>query len=273
MAHALKGLRILVPETRELDLFVGMLEAEGAVALRCPLVRILDLEDTAEAEAWIAQLVAGAFQDVIWLTGEGLRRLLSVAERTGRRDAFLGALKSVRSITRGPKPVRALREIGLTPGLAATVPTSEGVLDALAGEDIRGRAIGVQLYPGDGGNRLLESLRERGAHVFPVTPYRYASAADTAEVASAIRGLAEIDMIAFTSSPQVDRLVEVARETGLDASLRAAFARVRIAAIGPVVEETLHRHGAAKILRPESMFHLKPFVRAIEADWNADKKL
>jgi uroporphyrinogen-III synthase len=269
MAQALKGLKILVPETRELDLFVAMLEAEGAAAFRCPLVRILDLEDTAEAEAWIAQLVAGTFKDVIWLTGEGLRRLLTIAEHTGRRDAFLDALKSVRSITRGPKPVRALREVGLASGLAATVPTSEGVIDALAGEDISGRAIAVQLYPGDGGNPLLEVLRERGAQVFPVTPYRYASAADTAQVADAIRGLAGIDMIAFTSSPQVDRLVEVARETGLEASLREAFARVRIAAIGPVVEETLHRHGAANILRPESMFHLKPFVRAIAADWNA----
>ena len=269
MAQALKGLKVLVPETRELDLFVAMLEAEGATALRCPLVRILDLEDTSEAETWIAEVIAGAFKDIIWLTGEGLRRLLSIADRGGRRDAFLEALKAVRSITRGPKPVRALREIGLAPGLAATVPTSEGVIAALAGEDIRGRALGVQLYPGDGTNRLLADLRARGARLFPVTPYRYASAADTAEVKDAIRGLAGIDMIAFTSSSQVDRLAEVARETGLEASLRDAFARVRIAAIGPVVEETLHRHGVTRILRPESAFHLKPFVRAIVADWNA----
>ena len=271
MAGALEGLRILVPETRELDLFVGMLEKEGAVALRCPLVRILDLTDTAEAETWITRLIAGEFKDVIWLTGEGLRRLLPIAERTGRRSAFVDALGKVRSIARGPKPVRALRELGLVPGLQAAVPTSQGVIDALADEDISKRAIGVQLYPGDGGKFLLDSLANRGAIVFPVTPYRYASAADATQVADAIRALTggKIDMIAFTSSPQVERLFEVAGETGLEQALHEAFARVRVAAIGPVVEDTLQRYGAVTVLRPESAFHLKPFVRAIAADWQA----
>ena len=65
-------------------------------------------------------------------------------------------------ITRGPKPARVLRELGLQPGLAAATPTSRGVLDALAGEDIGGRGIGVQLYPGAPGS-LLAALHDRGA--------------------------------------------------------------------------------------------------------------
>ena len=55
---ALAGLKILVPESRELDLFAAMLEAEGAVALRCPLVQILDLEDSSEADTWIDRCIA-----------------------------------------------------------------------------------------------------------------------------------------------------------------------------------------------------------------------
>lgn len=271
MKGALDGLTILVPEARELDLFVAMLEAEGAEALRCPLVQILDLDDTADAEAWIEQLVAGTFEKVIWLTGEGLRRLLVIAERSGRRPAFVDALGRVSTVTRGPKPARALRELGLTPNLAALVPTSQGVLDVLADEDIGGMRIGVQLYPGGGGTPLLTTLRERGAAVFPVTPYRYASQAESAQVADAIRALAvgRIGMIAFTSSPQIERLVEVARETGLETQLAAAFRSVRIAAIGPVVEETLRRYGITDVLRPDTSFHLKPLVRAIAAGWGA----
>src|SRR5579862_1137141 len=84
MAGPLQDLRILVPETRELDLFAKMLEAEGAGVLRCPLVRILDLEDVTEVQAWIEMLIADRFQDVIWLTGEGIRRILAVAERNGQ---------------------------------------------------------------------------------------------------------------------------------------------------------------------------------------------
>jgi uroporphyrinogen-III synthase len=271
MTGVLDGLTILVPESRELDRFCAMLEAEGAAALRCPLVRILDLDDSAEAEAWIERLIAGTFEDVVWLTGEGLRRLLAIAERAGRRTPFVEALSRVRAITRGPKPARALRDLGLSPGLAATAPTSQGLLDALAGEDLAGRSIGVQLYPGEGGLPLLASLRSRGAAAFPVTPYRYASQTQAAEVADAIHALAagRIGMIAFTSSPQVERLIEVAREAGLEPQLREAFSRVHMAAIGPVVEETLHRHGVANILRPDSNFHLKPLVRAIAAAWSA----
>jgi uroporphyrinogen-III synthase len=271
MAGALNGLTILVPESRELDFFAELLEAESASALRCPLVQILDLDDTTDCAVWIERLIAGSFQDVIWFTGEGLRRLLSIAERGGCRAPFVAALGGVRTITRGPKPVRALRELGLAPNLAAPTPTSRGVLDALANEDIGGRAIGVQLYPGEGGLALLAQLRERGAKVFPVTPYRYTSQAETDQVTEAIRMLIDgrIGMIAFTSSPQVERLVEVAREAGLEMELREAFRRIRIAAIGPVVEETLRSHGVTEILRPESNFHLKPLVRAIAAAWSA----
>jgi uroporphyrinogen-III synthase len=163
-----------------------------------------------------------------------------------------------------------LRELGLEPGLMAPTPTSQGVLDALASEDIKGRQIGVQLYPGEGGLPLLASLRERGAMVSPVTPYRYASLSESAQVVDAIRGLVEgrIGMIAFTSTPQVERLVEVAREAGLLQQLTGALTRVRIAAVGPVVEEALRRHGVTDILRPETSFHLKPFVRAIAAAWS-----
>lgn len=262
---ALVGKTVLVPESRELDLFARMLEAEGAAVLRCPLVQICDLNDTSEAQSWTAKLIAGEFQDVIWLTGEGLRRLLSMAETHGTRDALIAALRNVRSIVRGSKPARVLRELGIAPGLAATAPTSQGVIDVLARENLSNRRIGVQLYPGDGSLPLIAQLHELGALVVPITPYRYASQTETEKVADTIRMAAagRIDVIAFTSSPQVERLFDVADKTGLRATLCDGLDRCRIAAIGPVVEETLQRHGITKILRPETNFHLKPLVRAI----------
>lgn len=264
---SLDGMRILVPETRELDLFAKMLEAEGATALRCPLVRILDLEYTRDAELWIRRLIADEFQDVIWLTGEGLRRLLRIAEKRNLKRDFIEAVSRARSITRGPKPARALREIGLASQIAATEPTSQGVLSALAGESIDGRMIGLQLYPNDHAHLLLDALRVRGAIVNPVTPYRYAPESDIATVTRMIGELCagQIDMIAFTSSPQVDRLVQVAREAGLEKELNASFSRVPVAAIGPVVEAKLREVGVAQVVRPESIFHLKPLIRAIAA--------
>jgi uroporphyrinogen-III synthase len=267
--NRLSGLNILVPETREMNLFVSMLEAEGAAVRRCPLVRILDVDDTRPVEAWLDRLATGYFQDVVWLTGEGVRRLVSIAEAGGRKEQLVDGLASVRSITRGPKPVQALREIGLKPGLQAAEPTSQGVLAALAGESLSGRSMAVQLYPGEKAYWLPRELRARGAVVHEVTPYRYASRAEKGQVVEAIRMLAEgtVGMIAFTSSPQVDRLVEVAAETGMEAELRRGLQQVPVAAIGPIVEEKLNEHGITATVVPETTYHLKPLVHAIARAW------
>jgi uroporphyrinogen-III synthase len=263
----LQGLSILVPESRELDMFAAMLEAEGATAVRCPLVQIRDLQDMAAAEAWIEQAIAGVFQDIIWLTGEGLRRLLPIAQQMQRQEAFIAALGRARNITRGPKPASALRALGVAPGMAARTPTSQGVLDSLAEEDLQGRSIGLQMYPGDGAMPLLAKLTARGARTWPVTPYCYASETETGAVATIIRRLADgaIGLVVFTATPQVERLLQVAKESHLDAELAAGLARTPIAAIGPVVEDTLRLHGLTATLRPKSSFHLKPLVRAITA--------
>lgn len=263
----LSGLKILVPESRELDLFATMLEAEGAVTVRCPLVRILDLDNTADVEAWIEMLVGGTLQDMIWLTGEGVRRLVPIAAGMGQEPAFTDALRRVRNIARGPKPIRALRELGLTTGLSVPTPTSQGVADALLREDIAGHAMGVQLYPDSGELPLLDQLRNRGARLFPVTPYRYASDAQAEQVVATIRALSEgkIGLVAFTATLQIERLFRVARDKGLQETLREGLARTAIAAVGPLVEETLRSFGLSSTIRPRESFHLKPLVRAIIA--------
>jgi len=263
MMAALDGLTILIPESRELDLFAGMLEAEGARVWRCPLVRIADLEDASDARAWIARVIARPFDFTVLLTGEGLRRLLAISGTS--REALIAALAKTRLVTRGPKPVRALREIGLAPGLTATVPTSQGVGEVLEQQQLTGRSIGVQLYPGDGARPLVEALSRRGAKVFPVTPYRYASQTESNQVADVIRALAagEIGMVAFTSSSQIERLYAVAAEFGLERQLSDGLARTEIAAVGPVMEKALAAHGLESRIHPDTSFHLRPLVRAI----------
>ena len=264
---ALNTLSILVPESRELDLFAGMLEAQGAKALRCPLVQIVELDDDREAQAWIGRMLARPFDDTILLTGDGLRKLLALSG--ARQDGFVAALQQSRIVTRGPKPARALREIGLNRFLAAAAPTSQGVLETLTAEDLTGRRIGLQLYPGEGALFLVKALKERGALVDTVTPYRYATEAESATVAAMIQQLAAgaIQMIAFTSTPQLQRLFTVAEEYQLENELRHGLSRAAIAAIGPVMEEALAKHGLKATISPQSSFHLKPMVKAICEAW------
>ncbi|MDE1931686.1 MAG: uroporphyrinogen-III synthase, partial [Alphaproteobacteria bacterium] len=263
MTGPLSGKRIAVPESRELDLFARMLEEQGAETLRCPLVAIRDLDDPAPAEAWLKRLIAGKFDDLILLTGEGLRRLIGIARRAGIEADTIAALGKLRTITRGPKPVRALREIGLKAGLSAAEPTTAGIIAALAHENLKGRGVGVQLYPGNPNAPLLDFLAQAGAKADPVLPYAYASDAESDQVAALIGAMADgtLDAIAFTGSMQLERLAEVARARGMDAHLRDGLARTKIAAIGPVVSAAVEKIGGRVAITPAGgSFHLKPLV-------------
>lgn len=70
-------------------------------------------------------------------------------------------------------------------------------------------------------------------------------------------------MVAFTASLQIERLVWVAKETGLDAELKLGLGRTPIASVGPIVQDALQRYGYSAAVQPEGSFHLKPLVRAI----------
>jgi uroporphyrinogen-III synthase len=263
--RSLEGRTIALPESRELDRLAELVAEEGGQALRCPLIAIHDAPDPRPSEAWLRALVAGEFDDIIFLTGEGLRRLLATAERLQIRDAVVAALGRARKVTRGPKPARALHEVGLGPDLAAPVPTSAGVIDALAALDLRGRRVGLQLYGEEPNRPLVEALERAGATVRTVAPYVYASASDGAAVLALVDALdaGRVDAIAFTSASQVDRLFGVAVEANAEARLREALARARVAAIGPIVDEALARRGVRIDVVPEKGFVMRRLVNAL----------
>jgi len=264
--HPLAGRRIALVEHRELDRLGRMLEEQGAETLRCPLLAIADAPDQAMVRAWIERAIAAPFDDLVLMTGEGLRRLLGAAARTGIEAPFREALARMRTITRGPKPAQALREIGLSPRLRAATPTTDGIIAALTGEDLSGRRIGVQLPPASP-SRLVDFLREAGALPDPVEPYVYLPAADPREIAALVEAMSrsEVDAIAFTSAPQVARLFAAAAAEGSEARLAAALRATPIAAIGPLVATELARHGLEPAIMPQGTYFMKPLVSAITA--------
>lgn len=267
MSGALAGRRIVVPETREIELLAGMLERHGAAIVRCPLVAIRDVADPAPVLAWIERFAAAPPDDVILYTGEGLQRLHALAAASGHADGFVAALGSARKITRGPKPARRLRELGLKPDLAVEPPTTAGIIAALSGEALAGRRVALQLYPDSAHGELLGFLAEAGAVTDPVVPYAYASAAEERRVAAIIAEMAEgrIDLIAFTSSPQLRRLQQVARANRLEPALAQGLAATRLAAVGPVVAGAIEAAGLSVAVAPAGNFHLRPLVNAIVA--------
>jgi uroporphyrinogen-III synthase len=265
MPLPLAGRTVALAEGRQLEELAQLLAKEGAAPLRCPLVSILDAPDDGPLLAWLERLQAGAFDLVILFTGEGVRRLLSCAERHGRRDDSVAALANARTLTRGPKPGKALKEIGLTPTLVAQAPTTEGVIGTLRTLDLAGKTVGVQLYS-ESNPPLMQFLQSAGAHVETVQPYIYAPDTDSDHVVALIESMASggVDAIVFTSSPQLERLFEVAGERKLDELLRSGLAKTRVASVGPLVSDNLRERGVRVDISPEQGFVMKNLVQLMK---------
>jgi uroporphyrinogen-III synthase len=268
MANRLDGYRILILETREEAQFSRLLEEQGADVLQCPMFTIYDAPDPLPVEAWIKRFIERPCDDLVLMTGEGLRRLTKAARRSGIEPDFIAALGKARKFARGPKPGRALREIGLKPQLTTERPTSEGVAEMLARVDLRGHRVGLQLYPDKDHSTLTSAISAQGAEIDPVLPYVYDAQAADANIVTAIDEMAQgrIDAIALTSSGQVRRLIEVAQAHQREAQLRDGLKRTPIASVGPVVSDELKSQGLPTDIAPaEGAYFMKPLISAMAA--------
>ena len=266
MAERLSGYRILILETREEAQFSKLLTEQGADVLQCPMFTINDPPDPAAVEAWIRGAIAQPFDDLVLMTGEGLRRLMKAARRMALDQDFVAALGKARKFARGPKPGRALREIGLEPQITTEKPTSEGVIEMLSRVDLAGHRVGVQLYPDKDHGALLEAIAARDATAVPVTPYVYDARAADNHIVTAIEAMAagRIDAIALTNLGQIRRLIGVARGHGLEARLREGLTKTPIASVGPAVSDELKSHGLhADIYPANDAFFMKPLISAM----------
>lgn len=268
MAGRLDGHRILILETREEAQFARLLQEQGADVLRCPMFVIHDAPDPAPVEAWIRQCIRAPFDDLVLTTGEGLRRLVALARRLGIDADFIAALGKARAFARGPKPVRALREIGLEVFAITDVPTSEGLAELLARSDLKGRRVGLQLYPDKDHGELVAAIAALGATVETVLPYVYDPQAADANIIAAIDEMVRgrVDAIALTSSGQVRRLFEAAQANGAEERLRIGLAQTPIASVGPVVSDELKARGLRTDIAPaDGAFFMKPLISALAA--------
>jgi uroporphyrinogen-III synthase len=264
------GRTIALPESRQLDVLAALFERRGAAIRRCPLVSIHDAPDQAPIIAWIRGFIADAtMTDLIILTGEGITRLIQAAKRTGLVDAFLQKLSTTRLIVRGPKPGRALKTWGLQPSIQAVEPTSAGIITTLSTLPALSPRIGVVLYGTEENAPLQAAITALGATPVPVAPYIYASESETGAVLALIEELAQgqIDALAFTSQPQYKRLASVAKAHGCEQQLERGLARVRIAAIGPIMANYLIEHGVKVDVVPDGRFFMKPLVDALADHW------
>jgi uroporphyrinogen decarboxylase len=247
------GMRVAAFESRMAAETATLIERFGGRALVAPAMREVPLEDNHAALDFAQKLLAGDVEAVIFLTGVGVRELFRVIETRYPRAALLDAFSTVLTVARGPKPVAAMRELGLEPGLTIPEPnTWREILAALgARAPLANMRIAVQEY-GVSNRDLLAGLEARGASVIAVPIYRWTLPSDLAPLRAALKSIAAglADVILFTSSNQVTNVMQVAEADGFGPELKRALASAVVASIGPVCSQELRAHGLPPDLEP-----------------------
>jgi uroporphyrinogen-III synthase len=250
------GLRVLTLESRRAVEMGKLISNYGGDPIIAPSMREVPLESNKEALAFASVLFQGRFDVVIFLTGVGARALTRVVETAYSREQFVEALKKVQVIARGPKPLAALKELGVT--VALSVPEPNTWRDLLRSLDemkdslpLAGRRVAVQEY-GASNLELLQGLESRGAQVTRVPVYQWALPEDTGPLRKAVENLAQgqIDVVLFTTSIQAVHLMQMAADMKLTDAVRQSAATMAIGSIGPVTSEELRAQGLPPDFEP-----------------------
>ncbi len=247
------GLTVAAFENRMGAEMTGLIERFGGRPLVAPALREVPLEDNREALQFGERLLAGQVDMLILLTGVGLETLVGVLKTRHPLKSVKEALGRVTLVARGPKPVAALKALGLTPQLTVPEPnTWRDLLQALDEHSpVLGLRVALQEY-GATNTQLLEELRERGATLSRVPVYRWALPENLEPLRDALGNIltGQVDVMLITNAVQVDHVIQMLTKDGRVEPFKAAVKRMVVASVGPTASERLRSHGLPVDLEP-----------------------
>jgi len=244
------GMNVLSLESRRSAGIAELIRKQGGEPVLAPSMREAPLERNEAAFQFAERLFAGEFDMMILLTGVGTRLLHRALSTRYPPERFPEALRRITVVARGPKPAAVLRELDVPVSVAVPEPNTWRELLA-AVRDRPERRIAVQEY-GRPNAELLAALRQRGAEVTSVSVYQWDLPEDTEPLRSAARRLAagELHVALFTTSIQIEHLLRIAAEAGLEAAVLSALRNMVVASIGPTTSEALREAGVHPDLEP-----------------------
>jgi uroporphyrinogen-III synthase len=253
-ASGFGGRTVLSFESRRSTEIATLIENFGGRAMVAPATREVPATGGTDVARFAGALLEEKLDLVIFLTGVGTRALARAIEPFCSRETFVTFLSKVPVLARGPKPVAALKELGVP--IRWTVPEPNTWREILRLLDVnkvplQGRRVAVQEY-GIPSKDLVRGLEERGAEVLAVHVYDWALPEEISPLRNAIEALIanRVDIVLFTAAIQVHHLLQVAEEMSFKDSLVDALRRVKIASIGPVTSEALGEYGIRANLEP-----------------------
>ena len=247
MAHAnFDGLRVLSLESRRAVEVAKLIRTYGGDPLVVPSMREIPLESNKQALQFAEQLMRGEIDLVVFLTGVGLRTLLTIVATMYDQELFLAALRKVNIAARGPKPVAALREHNVPIHATAVEPYTWremiAAIDAKFGDTLSTMRVAVQEY-GASNPELLTELTVRCSEVIKVPVYQWGLPEDLQPLRECVQAVinGSIDVVLFMTAVQVIHFFLIAEQMGLKSELTTALRASVVISVGPTTsEELLH---------------------------------
>jgi uroporphyrinogen-III synthase len=250
----LHGLKVVSFESRRAKEMAELIRRYSGEPILAPSMREVPLSENRAAMEFLPEVESGKFDILILMTGVGTRTLNQLLLTRYPQERILAALEKLQLVARGPKPVAALKELGVVPAITVPEPNTWrevlAVLDAATA--IHGKKIAVQEY-GIPNRELVSALQQRGAAVKPIAIYRWILPEDLAPLREAIQKIlrGEIDVALFTNGAQVEHLFRVAAEDGTDDQLRLAMKKLAIGSVGPICTLALQQYKIEPDIEPE----------------------
>lgn len=272
-AQGFAGLRVAAFESRMATEMARLITRYGGQPLVAPSMCEVPLQDNTEVLRFGEQLLARQFDMVILLTGVGTRTMVEVLQTRQPLDRIKAALAQVSLVARGPKPIAALKQLGLTPEISVPEPnTWRDILRALdARKKVAGLRIAVQEY-GVSNAELLGGLKERGAVVSRVPVYRWGLPEDITPLRRTLDQIlsGQVDVVLFTNAVQVEHVMKLLEQDRRAEEFQQALRQMVVASIGQIASERLRSYSLPVDLEPS---HPKMGILVKEASEKAGAML
>ncbi len=251
--HPLKGKLIIITRARsQASSLADKLEALGGKVVEFPTIEIQPPEDYTGLDTAIRNV--REYQWVIFTSVNGVEQFLA---RARNLKQSLNDLQTSRFAAIGPETAKKLETAGIRPCLVPQKYQAEGLLEALAAENLRNKRV---LIPRAAKARdvLPETLRAWGAEVDVVEAYRtVVPTTDAATIKTLLRGR-KVDVITFTSSSTVINFARLFEGRAFSEIVSGCA----VACIGEITKKTVEDLGGrTEIVAAEST--IDGLIRAI----------
>ncbi len=230
----LMGKKILVTRSREqASNMVKALSDLGAECLDCPVIKIVQPDDTAPLNTAIENL--SSYDWLIFTSVNGVKFFFDRLYASGRD---IRSLSNLNTASIGPATAEKLFCFGLKSDILPESYRAESIIESFAKEDIEGKRI---LIPRAKEARpiLPVELRKMGAVVDEITAYHTKDVKENADLVLKELEKETIDLITFTSSSTVKNFKAILPSEKSESLMK----NVIIASIGPITTQTARKLG------------------------------